>query len=54
MIGVTGGAVQNTSPPSMAMLAFGATPAGSTLMVAPMLDRALKSVAMETVAGGGE
>jgi len=41
MIAVPGAAIQNTSPPSLAMLAFGAFQAGLVLMVAPSLNRAL-------------
>ncbi|MDV3126171.1 acyltransferase family protein [Mycobacterium sp. 21AC1] len=41
MIGVPGAAVQNTSPPTLAMLAFGAVQAGLVLAVAPGVNRAL-------------
>jgi len=41
MIAVPGAAVQNTSPPSLAMFAFGATQAGLALTFAPKLNSAL-------------
>jgi fucose 4-O-acetylase-like acetyltransferase len=41
MIGVPGQAVQNTDPPSLAMLAFGCAQAGLAISVAPMLNRVL-------------
>lgn len=43
MIGVPGQPVQNTSPPTVAMLAFGCTQAGVAVSVAPALNRALRS-----------
>jgi surface polysaccharide O-acyltransferase-like enzyme len=42
MIGVPGQAVQNTTPPSVAMLAFACTQAGVAVAVAPALNRALR------------
>lgn len=41
MIGVPGQAIQNTTPPSMAMLAFGCMQAGIAVAVAPALNRVL-------------
>lgn len=41
MIGVPGQAVQNTTPPSVAMLAFGCAQAGLAIALAPALNRAL-------------
>ncbi|ORB82718.1 hypothetical protein B1987_01355 [Mycobacterium kansasii] len=41
MIGVPGQAVQNTMPPSAAMLAFAGTQAGIAVAIAPALNRAL-------------
>jgi fucose 4-O-acetylase-like acetyltransferase len=43
MIGVPGQTVQNTEPPSVAMLAFAGAQAGVVLAVAPALNRALRS-----------
>lgn len=43
MIGVPGAAVQNTSPPTSAMLAFGAVQAGLVLSCAPALNRLLSA-----------
>ncbi len=43
MIGVPGQTVQNTEPPSVAMLAFAGTQAGVVIALAPVLDRALRS-----------
>lgn len=43
MIGVPGDAVQNTTPPSVALLAFGAAQAGLVLACASPLNRALGS-----------
>ncbi len=42
MIGVPGQPVQNTEPPSMAMLAFGCAQAGIAITLAPALNRALR------------
>jgi surface polysaccharide O-acyltransferase-like enzyme len=43
MIGVPGQALQNSDPPSLAMLAFGCAQAGLVIAVAPALNRALRS-----------
>ncbi len=43
MIGVPGQAVQNTTPPTAAMLAFGCLQAGIAVMAAPALNRAPRS-----------
>ncbi|OBK47436.1 acyltransferase family protein [Mycobacterium kubicae] len=43
MIGVPGQTVQNTTPPSIAMLAFGCTQAAVAMTVAPVLDRVLRA-----------
>jgi fucose 4-O-acetylase-like acetyltransferase len=43
MIGVPGQAVQNTEPPSVAMLAFAGAQAGGVIALAPALNRALRS-----------
>jgi hypothetical protein len=43
MIGVPGQVVQNTDPPSMAMLAFGSAQAGLVISLAPALSRALRA-----------
>ena len=43
MIGVPGQTVQNTDPPSVAMLAFAGTQAGVVIALAPALNRALRS-----------
>ena len=42
MIGVPGQTVQNTTPPSMALAAFGCTQAGLAVALAPALNRALR------------
>ena len=49
MIGVPGQAVQNTDPPSLAMLAFGCAQAGLVISVAPALNRALRGHAVQRV-----
>ena len=49
MIGVPGQAVQNTEPPSLAMLAFGCLQAGVVISVAPVVDRALRPDAIRRV-----
>jgi fucose 4-O-acetylase-like acetyltransferase len=46
MIGVPGQAVQNTEPPSLAMLAFGCAQAGLVVSLAPALNRALRGRAV--------
>ena len=43
MIGVPGQALQNTDPPSTAMLAFGCAQAGLVITLAPALNRALRA-----------
>ncbi|KZS83208.1 MULTISPECIES: acyltransferase family protein [Mycobacterium] len=43
MIGVPGQAVQNSMPPSVAMLAFACTQAGIAVAIAPALNRVLRS-----------
>jgi fucose 4-O-acetylase-like acetyltransferase len=43
MIGVPGQTVQNTDPPSVAMLAFAGAQAGVLMALAPALNRALRS-----------
>lgn len=43
MIGVPGQALQNTTPPSLAMLAFGCMQAGVAVAVAPVLNRWLRA-----------
>ncbi len=47
MIGVPGQAVQNTEPPSVAMLAFGCAQAGLAICCAPAVDRALRGRAAQ-------
>jgi hypothetical protein len=49
MIGVPGQAVQNTEPPSLAMLAFGSAQAGLVISVAPVVERALRPDAIQRV-----
>jgi len=49
MIGVPGQAVQNTEPPSVAMLAFGCAQAGLAISVAPALNRALRGALVQRV-----
>ncbi|UQX09807.1 acyltransferase family protein [Candidatus Mycobacterium methanotrophicum] len=43
MIGVPGQPVQNSDPPSVAMLAFACTQAGLVIIIAPALNRALRA-----------
>lgn len=43
MIGVPGQAVQNTTPPTVAMLAFSCAQAGLVVMLAPPLNRAMRA-----------
>jgi surface polysaccharide O-acyltransferase-like enzyme len=43
MIGIPGEPIQNTSPPTVAMLAFGCAQAGIVMTVAPVLDRLLRA-----------
>ena len=47
MIGVPGQAVQNTEPPSLAMLAFGCGQAGLVISLAPALNRLLGGRAVQ-------
>ena len=49
MIGVPGQAMQNTEPPSMAMLAFGCAQAGLVISLAPTLNRVLRGRAVQRV-----
>jgi hypothetical protein len=49
MIGVPGQAVDNTAPPSLAMVAFAATQAGLVMAVAPALNRLLRPGFMQRV-----
>jgi fucose 4-O-acetylase-like acetyltransferase len=49
MIGVPGQGVQNTEPPSVAMLAFGCAQAGVVISLAPVLDRVLRPDALQRV-----
>jgi peptidoglycan/LPS O-acetylase OafA/YrhL len=49
MIGVPGQAVQNTEPPSVAMLAFGCAQAGLAISFAPALNRALRGDLVQRV-----
>ncbi|SON61826.1 hypothetical protein MSIMFI_03345 [Mycobacterium simulans] len=42
MIGIPGQVIQNSAPPSVAMLAFGCAQAGVAMVLAPMLNRALR------------
>ncbi len=49
MIGVPGQSVQNTEPPSLAMLAFGCAQAGLVISLAPALNRALRAGPVQRV-----
>jgi Acyltransferase family len=49
MIGVPGQAVQNTEPPSVAMLAFACAQAGLVIALAPALNRALRAGVVQQV-----
>jgi hypothetical protein len=49
MIGVPGQPVQNTEPPSLAMLAFGCAQAGLAIAVAPALNRVLRADGVQRV-----
>ena len=49
MIGVPGQAIENTTPPSVAMLAYGCTQAGLAVAVAPALNRALRTRLVQRV-----
>jgi len=49
MIGVPGQAVQNTEPPSVAMVAFGCAQAGLAIAVAPAVNSVLRGGAVQRV-----
>jgi surface polysaccharide O-acyltransferase-like enzyme len=49
MIGVPGQTVDNTTPPSVAMLAFGCAQAGVVVTLAPALNRALRAGLVQRV-----
>jgi fucose 4-O-acetylase-like acetyltransferase len=49
MIGVPGQPVQNTEPPSLAMLAFACAQAGIAITLAPALNRALRPALIQRV-----
>jgi surface polysaccharide O-acyltransferase-like enzyme len=49
MIGVPGQTVQNTDPPSIAMLAFGCAQAGLVMTLAPALNQALRAGVVQRV-----
>ena len=49
MIGVPGQSVDNTAPPSVAMLAFGYAQAGVVITLAPALNRALRAGPVQRV-----
>lgn len=49
MIGVPGQVVQNSSPPTMAMLAFGCAQAGVAVAIAPALNRVLRAGLVQRV-----
>ncbi|GAB3026463.1 acyltransferase family protein [Mycobacterium bourgelatii] len=49
MIGVPGQTVDNTTPPSMALLAFGCAQAGLAMTLAPALNRALRPRLLQRV-----
>jgi len=49
MIGVPGQTVDNTSPPSLAILAFGCAQAGLVVTVAPVLNRVLRAGPVQRV-----
>jgi fucose 4-O-acetylase-like acetyltransferase len=53
MIGIPGQGVQNTSPPTVAMMAFGCAQAGIVITLAPALNRALRSAAAQRVLATG-
>ncbi|CDO89055.1 hypothetical protein AWC29_21455 [Mycobacterium triplex] len=53
MIGIPGEAVQNTSPPTVAMLAFGCAQAGLAMAAAPALNRILRAGAIRRVLAVG-
>jgi len=49
MIGVPGQPLQNTTPPSLALVAFGGTQAGIAVALAPALSRALRRPRLQRV-----
>jgi surface polysaccharide O-acyltransferase-like enzyme len=49
MIGVPGQVLQNSAPPSVAMLAFGCAQAGLVMSLAPALNRALRAEPVQRV-----
>ncbi|OBG60485.1 MULTISPECIES: acyltransferase [unclassified Mycobacterium] len=49
MIGVPGEAIENTTPPTVAMMAFGCTQAGLAMALAPALDRILHHRSVQRV-----
>jgi len=49
MIGIPGDAVQNTTPPNVAMMAFGCTQAGLAVALAPALNRVLRRARAQRV-----
>ena len=49
MIGVPGQTVDNTTPPNVAMLAFGCAQAGMAMALAPALNRALRARPVQRV-----
>ena len=49
MISVTGQTIQNSSPPSLAMLAFACTQTGIAVALGPMLNRALQGPRVQKV-----
>jgi hypothetical protein len=51
MIGVPGQSVQNSEPPSVAMLAFACAQAGLVIALAPALNRALRADLVQRVLG---
>lgn len=49
MIGVPGQTIDNTTPPTVALLAFGCAQTGIAMAVAPALNRALRAIRVERV-----
>ncbi|OMC14070.1 hypothetical protein A5739_23670 [Mycobacterium colombiense] len=49
MIGVPGQTIDNTTPPTVALLAFGCAQTGIAMAVAPALNRALRAMRVERV-----
>jgi hypothetical protein len=52
MIGIPGQTVQNTSPPTVAMLAFAGTQAAMVIILAPALNRSLRAGFVQRVLAG--